>query len=74
VCGLMSIAVNSCRYRSQRSDELLRERLVFLAREKPRHGYQRLQVLLEREGEQVNHKRLYRVYRAEGSLLEAEEA
>jgi putative transposase len=74
VCGLISIAVNSFRYRSQRSDELLRERLVFLAREKPRYGYRRLQVLLEREGEQVNPKRLYRVYRAEGSLLEAEEA
>ncbi len=59
----MSIAVNSLCYRSCRSDGPLRERLVFFAREKPRYGYRRLQVMLEREGERVNHKRLYRVYR-----------
>jgi putative transposase len=57
VCGLMGIAVSSYRYRTQRSDEPLRTRLVELAREKPRFGYRRLQVLLQRSGEQVNHKR-----------------
>ena len=60
VCGLMSIAVSSFRYCSKRSDEVLMEKLARLAREKPRYGYRRLQVLLEREGERVNHKRLYR--------------
>ena len=40
-----------------------------LAREKPRYGYRRLQVLIEREGERVNHKRLYRVYRDAGLCL-----
>jgi putative transposase len=65
----MSIAVNSLCYRSCRSDGPLRERLVFFAREKPRYGYRRLQVMLEREGERVNHKRLYRVYREEGLCL-----
>ena len=69
VCGLMSIAVSSYRYRSRRSDEPLRERLVRLAREKPRYGYRRLQVLVEREGERVNHKRLWRVYREAGLCL-----
>src|SRR5271156_3717431 len=69
VCGLMSIAVSSYRYRSRRSDESLRERLVRLAREKPRYGYRRLQVLLEREGERVNHKRVWRVYREAGLCL-----
>lgn len=64
------MAVNSFRYRSKRSDEWLRERLVSLAREKPRYGYRRLQVLMEREGKRVNHKRLYRIYRAEGLCLE----
>jgi putative transposase len=39
---------------------------VVLAQEKPRYGYRRLHVLLEREGESVNHKRLFRVYRAAG--------
>jgi putative transposase len=42
---------------------------VELAREKPRFGYRRLQALLRRRGEAVNHKRLHRVYReAELSL------
>ena len=65
----MSIAVSSYRYRSRRSDESLREQLVRLAREKPRYGYRRLQVLVEREGERVNHKRLWRVYREAGLCL-----
>jgi putative transposase len=40
--------------------------LVVLAGEKPRFGYRRLHVLLKREGECVNHKRLWRVYREAG--------
>jgi len=61
--------VSSFRYQSRRSDELLREKLTRLAREKPRYGYRRLQVLVEREGERVNHKRLWRVYREAGLCL-----
>ncbi len=69
VCGLMTMAVSSYRYRTTRSDEPLRTRLVELAREKPRFGYRRLQVLLGRDGEHVNHKRVHRVYRAAGLML-----
>jgi putative transposase len=69
VCGLMSIAVSSYRYQSRRLDESLREKLMRLAREKPRYGYRRLQVLVEREGERVNHKRLWRVYCEAGLCL-----
>jgi len=65
-CGLMQIAVSSFRYQSRRSDAGLRERLVALAREKPRFGYRRLHVLLRRSGEVVNHKRVHRVYREAG--------
>jgi len=54
-CGLLMVAVSSCRYQARRSDEDLRERLVELAREKPRFGYRRLHVLLRRSGETVNH-------------------
>src|SRR5262249_17236051 len=68
-CGLMMIAVSTYRYRSRRTDEALRTRLVELARAKPRFGYRRLHVLLRRSGEQVNHKRLHRVYRAAGLSL-----
>jgi putative transposase len=65
VCGLMQIAVSSFRYRTTRSDAVLRERLVELARRKPRWGYRRLHILLG-GGERVNHKRVFRVYREAG--------
>jgi putative transposase len=66
VCELMEIAVSSFRYRTTRSDEALRERLVELARKKPRFGYRRLHILLASSGERVNHKRVFRVYREAG--------
>jgi putative transposase len=69
VCGLMGMSASSYRYQVRRSDEPLRTQLVELAREKPRFGYRRLQVLLERSGEQVNHKRLHRVYREAGLAI-----
>jgi putative transposase len=69
VCGLMGISVSSYRYQRKRTDEPLRTKLVELAREKPRFGYRRLQVLLRRNGERVNHKRLHRVYREAGLSL-----
>jgi len=65
-CALLTVAVSSYRYQSRRSDEPLRTRLVELARCKPRFGYRRLHVLLRREGEAVNHKRVHRVYREAG--------
>ena len=42
----MGMAVSSYRYRTSGCDDELRGRLVGLAREKPRFGYRRLQVLL----------------------------
>ena len=65
-CLLMTMAVSSYRYQARRCDEGLRVRLVELAREKPRFGYRRLHVLLQRSGEVVNHKRVHRVYREAG--------
>ena len=47
----------------------MRNRVVELAWAQPRYGYRRLQVLLRREGERVNHKRLYRVYREAGLAI-----
>jgi putative transposase len=69
VCGLLSVAVSSYRYQAEDSNAALRGRMVELAREKPRYGYRRLHVLLRRTGEQVNHKRVYRVYREAGLCL-----
>jgi len=68
-CGLMTVAVSSYRYETKRTDEPLRTRLVELAREKPRFGYRRLHVLLGRSGEQVNHKRVHRIYREAGLMI-----
>ena len=52
--------------RGEEKDEALKTRLRVLAVERPRFGYRRLHVLLKREGQMVNHKRVYRIYRAEG--------
>ena len=44
----------------------MRERLVEVARKKPRWGYRRLQFCWCGSGEHVNHKRVFRVYREAG--------
>jgi putative transposase len=67
-CALVGLAVSSHRYQSRRSDGPLRERLLALAREKPRFGYRRLHALLRRQ-ERVNHKRVHRIYREAGLAL-----
>src|SRR3974390_3314627 len=62
-CGLMDLYRATCRYRKRRSeDQQPRGDLRELAEARRRFGYRRLQVLLEREGWQVNHKRVYRLY------------
>ncbi|WP_288408096.1 DDE-type integrase/transposase/recombinase, partial [uncultured Herbaspirillum sp.] len=54
-------------YESRRpDDEGLRQRLCELAAIKRRYGYRRLHVLMQREGWQVNRKKLLRVYRQAG--------
>jgi len=68
--ALLRMAVSSYRYPTRRTDEPLRTRLVELAREKPRFGYRRLHVLLRRCGEHVNHKRVHRVYREAGLMIQ----
>ena len=65
-CGLIRIDRSSCRYRPRpRGDGEVRKRLLELAAERPRFGYRRLHVLLRREGVEVNHKKVQRLYREE---------
>lgn len=45
------------------ADAVLRERLKAMAGERPRFGYRRLGILLQRQGFVVNHKKLFRFYR-----------
>ena len=66
-CRLVGIDRSSARYRTRRSgDDELRGRLRELALERRRFGYRRLHVMLVREGQVVNHKRVYRLYKQEG--------
>ena len=66
-CRLVGVSRSTVRYRPQRKDDAaLVERLRELAQQRPRFGYRRLHALLRREGEVVNHKRVYRLYRAAG--------
>jgi transposase InsO family protein len=68
-CRLLLVPASSFRYQPQRRDDDLRERLIELARKQSRYGYRRLHVLLARDGERVNHKRVHRIYREAGLVL-----
>jgi putative transposase len=66
-CRALKLCLATARYRSKKGDGgFIRQRLRSLAEERPRFGYRRLHVLLRREGLAVNHKRVYRLYRADG--------
>ncbi len=49
-----------------RDQSALRLRIREIAHARPRFGYQRIHVMLRREGWKVNRKRVYRWYRFEG--------
>ena len=58
------------RYRSQaKNQSALRIRIRDLATCRVLYGYRRIQILLQREGWKVNHKRVYTVYKQEGFEL-----
>ena len=66
-CELADLHRSVFQYQKQgRDDEALRRRLRELANERRRFGYRRLGILLAREGFEVNHKKLFRLYREEG--------
>jgi putative transposase len=57
-------------YKAKRDEQLaLRLRIKEIAAARVRYGYQRIYVLLRREGWLVNHKRIYRLYCADGLSL-----
>jgi len=70
-CRLMDLARSTYRYRGRRAgrDQELRQRLKELATKRMRFGYRRLTALLVREGVEVNHKRVYRLYGEEGLVM-----
>ena len=69
-CRALGFARSSWHYRSQATPwtEFV-GRLRALAASRPRSGYRMLYRLLRREGFVVNHKRIYRLYRAEALMV-----
>ena len=69
-CRLTGLA-RSTQRRKRRvvADDRVAKRLKELARQRQRFGYRRLTALLRREGQQVNHKRIYRLYRDLGLAM-----
>ena len=66
-CKLLGVDRSTYRYEPRPDHNAeLREELVTLARQKPRYGYRRLHVLLERRGQKASVMRLHRLYREEG--------
>lgn len=69
-CNALGFARSSHRYKSTADrQDFLRIRLRDLASVRVNYGYRRLQVLLVREGWQINHKRVYRLYTEEGLTM-----
>jgi len=65
-CRTIGADRGSIRYRSRRHDDsAIRARLQELAASRRRFGYRRLHILLRREGAQLNHKKLRRLYAEE---------
>jgi len=71
-CRQVRLYRNTLRYEGKPSAETqaLSTRIVELAQERRRFGYRRIHVLLQREGHEVNHKRVHRLYR-EANLAES---
>lgn len=66
-CRVVGLASSTLYYQSRRPERAeVRARLRDLAAQRPRWGYRRLHILLHREGHQLNHKLVFRLYRSEG--------
>ena len=69
-CAVMMLSRSVYHYRARRRDQTpLVNRIKEIAAARVRYGYQRVHILLRREGWRVNRKRVYRLYRLEGLSL-----
>ncbi|MCC0033207.1 MAG: IS3 family transposase [Brucellaceae bacterium] len=65
-CEVLKIDRSSVRYRSIRPDDVdLRDAMKKIAGERRRFGYRRIHLMLERQGINMNQKKLRRLYREE---------
>lgn len=67
-CAVLEVPRSTHRYGAVVSDyeHVLSERIIELATRYGRYGYRRITALLRREGWQINHKRVQRIWRREG--------
>jgi putative transposase len=65
-CRLVEIDPKTVRRPEVKDGREIRERMRAIAVVRRRSGYRRIGILLEREGVQMSHKKLYRLYREEG--------
>ncbi len=67
-CQVLDQPRSTQRYEGRPKDEdaRLTKRILELVRQRPRFGYRRIGALLRREGEQLNMKRMYRLWRVAG--------
>jgi putative transposase len=69
-CRLVGLDRSTLHYQRKRPDDAtVRQRLRELAAERRRFGYRRLGWMLAREGQAMNHKKLYRLYHEEQLMV-----
>lgn len=70
VCRVLSFHRSVWYYKAKaKDDSVLISRMKEIAQTRVRYGFWRIYILLRREGWKDNHKRIYRLYRAEGLNL-----
>lgn len=68
----MMLSRSNYNYQSKKDEQApLRMRIKDIAAVRVRYGYKRIHILLKREGWQINHKRVHRLYCLEGLNLRA---
>ena len=69
-CAIVFLHRSVYRYLDQpRDDRAVRQRMKEIAETRVRYGFNRIHILLRREGWRDNHKRTYRIYKEEGLNL-----
>lgn len=69
-CGALRMERSTYHYQSRRSDPAaLKERIREICQTRVRYGYRRVHVQLRREGWDVNHKKVHRIYNELGLQL-----
>lgn len=69
-CGAIGFDRSTFHYKSRRTDQVaVAERIREICETRVRYGYRRVHVLLEREGWNINIKKVYRIYRELGLQL-----